>query len=88
MLFLPERREGTGFSSPNDERGHAFPPRTTTKQARSKARSGPAMFAPPICRRSGRNASRAELVSEKSRFVGFDEDGGSPANIAASGASH
>jgi hypothetical protein len=32
------------------------------KQARSKARSAPAMFAPPICRRSRRNASRAELV--------------------------
>ena len=47
-----------------------------------------AMFAPPICRRNRPNASRTELVRRHSRFVGFDEDGGSPANIAASGASH
>jgi GNAT superfamily N-acetyltransferase len=44
------------------------------------------MFAPPICRRSRRNASRTELILRHGRFVGFDEDGGSPANIAASGA--
>jgi hypothetical protein len=58
------------------------------KTAASKARSAPAMFAPPICRRSRRNESRTELILEHSRFVGFDEDGGFPANIAASGASH
>jgi hypothetical protein len=34
------------------------------------------------------NASRTELVLRHSRFVGFDEDGGSPTKIAASGASH
>jgi hypothetical protein len=27
-----------------------------------KARSAPAMFAPPICRRSRRNASKTELI--------------------------
>jgi hypothetical protein len=46
------------------------------------------MFAPPICRRSRRNASRTELILRHKRFVGSDEDGGSPANIAASEASH
>ena len=46
------------------------------------------MFAPPICRRSRRNASGAELISPTVRLVGFDEDGGSSANIAASGASN
>jgi hypothetical protein len=29
-----------------------------------------------------------EKISRDSHFVGFDEDGGIPANIAASGASH
>jgi hypothetical protein len=29
-----------------------------------KARSGPAMFAPPICRRSRRNGSKTELIYE------------------------
>jgi hypothetical protein len=29
-----------------------------------------------------------EKILRDSRFVGFDEDGGLPANIAASGASH
>jgi hypothetical protein len=46
------------------------------------------MFAPPICRRSRRNPSRTELFYVDGRFVGSDEDGGSPANISASGASH
>jgi hypothetical protein len=46
------------------------------------------MFAAPICRRSRRNDSRLELIPGQDRFVGFDEDGGFPANIAASGASH
>ena len=41
------------------------------------------MFAPPICRRSRRNESRTEPILEHNRFVGFDEDGGFPANIAA-----
>jgi hypothetical protein len=36
------------------------------------------MFAPPICRRSRRNASRADLVVRGGRFVGCDEDGGFP----------
>ena len=31
---------------------------------------------------------RTELILRQRRFVGFDEDGGFPANIAASGASH
>jgi len=35
------------------------------------------MFAPPICRRRWRN--------NVFRFVSSDEDGGNPANIAASG---
>ena len=48
-----------------------------------QARSAPAMFAPPICRRSRQNKMRTELTRRES-FVGFDEDGGSPANIAAS----
>jgi hypothetical protein len=46
------------------------------------------MFAPPICRSIRRNASSTELILRHNRFVGFDEDGGSSANIAASGASH
>jgi hypothetical protein len=33
------------------------------------------------------NSSTAELIPRHSRFVGFDEDGGSLANIAASAAS-
>jgi hypothetical protein len=31
---------------------------------------------------------RMEKIFQDGRFIGFDEDGGSPANIAASGASH
>jgi hypothetical protein len=34
------------------------------------------------------NRWRTEMTLRHSRFVGSDEDGGSPANIAASGASH
>jgi hypothetical protein len=45
-----------------EERGDMLFVPDDDKQARSKARSAPAMFAPPICRRSRRNASRAELV--------------------------
>jgi hypothetical protein len=71
------RSEGDSFSSPSDNDDGGFP-----------ARSAPAMFAPPICRRSRRNASRTELILRHKRFVGSDEDGGSPANIAASEASH
>jgi hypothetical protein len=52
-----------------------------------QARYAPAMFAPPICRRSRQNSSTTELIPRHSRFVGFDEDGGSLANIAASAAS-
>ena len=37
---------------------------------------------------SRRNESRTELILRHNRFVGSDEDGGSPANIAASEASH
>ena len=33
-------------------------------------------------------SSNAKLVLRESRFVGFDEDGGSSTNIAASAASH
>jgi len=33
-------------------------------------------------------ASVVELAERQDRFVGFDEEGDSPANIAASGASH
>jgi hypothetical protein len=68
------RREGTRLSSPSDDEVGGL-----------KARSAPAMFAPPICRRSRRNASNRELILRHGRFVGFDEDGGFPANIAASG---
>jgi hypothetical protein len=39
------------------------------------------MLAPPICRRSRRNASRAELVLRDTRFVGSDEDGGSRSEL-------
>jgi hypothetical protein len=41
-----------------------------------KARSAPAMFAPPICRRSRRNASKEDLIPRHIRFVGSDEDDG------------
>jgi hypothetical protein len=37
---------------------------------------------------SRRYASRTGLISPHERFVGSDEDGDSPANIAASEASH
>ena len=60
----------------------------TTGEGGCTARSAPAMFAPPICRRSRRNASRAELILSRQSFVGSDEVGGSSANIAASAASH
>ena len=53
----------------------------------TKARSAPAMFAPPICRRSRRTLDNGAAFVDDRSFVGFDEDGGSPANIAASGAS-
>jgi hypothetical protein len=62
------------------------PERRRSSRLQSAIRAS--MFAPLICRRSRRKASRTELVRRYSRFVGFDEDGGSPANIAASGASH
>ena len=45
------RREETRSSSPSDD-----------EVGGCKARSAPAMFAPPICRRSRRNASRTELI--------------------------
>jgi hypothetical protein len=45
------------------------------------------MFAPPICRRS-RRTIETRLILRHGDFVGFDEDGGSQANIAVSGASH
>ena len=38
------------------------------KAAAADARSAPAMFAPPICRRSRRNASRSELILRKRSF--------------------
>jgi hypothetical protein len=46
---------------------------------RRRSRRLLAMFAPPICRRRLRNNAF--------RSAGSDEDGGNPANIAASGAS-
>jgi hypothetical protein len=46
-----------------------------------------AMFALAICRRSRQESSTTELIPRHSRFVGFDEDGGSLANITASAAS-
>ena len=45
------------------------------------------MFAPPICRRSRRMCQEQSRFSRNNRFVGSDEDGGYPANIAASRAS-
>jgi hypothetical protein len=45
------RSEGTRLSSPNDD-----------EEGGCTARSASAMFAPPICRRSRRNASLAELI--------------------------
>jgi hypothetical protein len=41
-----------------------------------KARSALAMFAPPVCRSSRRNASRTELILRPDRSVGSDEGGG------------
>jgi hypothetical protein len=69
------RREGARFSSPSDDEVGGEQPR-----------SAPAMFAPPICRRR-RRTSREQLILQDSCFIGSDEDGGSQANIAASGAS-
>jgi hypothetical protein len=65
-----------------------FVPDRRRSRRDAQARSAPAMFAPPICRRSRGNDSRLKLTLPHRRFVGFDEDGGFPANIAASGASH
>jgi hypothetical protein len=45
------------LSSPNDD-----------EVGGSKARSAPAMFAPPICRRSRRNASRSEPILPTQSF--------------------
>ena len=72
-----EEERGDTFSSPSDE-----------EVGGSQARSAASDVAPPICRRSRRNELRPELIRRYDRFVGFDEDGGSTANIAASGASH
>jgi hypothetical protein len=71
------RSEGTCFSSLSDD-----------EVGGRQARSAPAMFAPPICRRSRQNLPRTELLLRHPGLVGSDEDGGSPANIAASEASH
>jgi hypothetical protein len=48
------------------------------------------MFAPPICRRRRRNDATGNTAryQDAGRFAGSDEDGGSLANIAASGASN
>jgi cytochrome c oxidase assembly factor CtaG len=46
------------------------------RSRRLQARSAPAMFAPPICRGSRRNASKEDLIPRHIRFVGSDEDGG------------
>jgi hypothetical protein len=47
------------------------------------ARSALAMFAPPVYRRSRRNRLENRSASRHDRFVGSNEDGGSPANIAS-----
>ena len=49
-----------------------------TEAGGDKARSAPAMFAPPICRRSRRNRREQRKFFKESRFVGLDEDGGFP----------
>jgi hypothetical protein len=51
------RSEGTRFSSGSDD-----------EVGGTKARSGPAMFAPLICRRSRRNASRCRADSRSQSF--------------------
>ena len=51
------RSEGTRFSSRSDD-----------EVGGTKARSGPAMFAPLICRRSRRNASRCRADSPTQSF--------------------
>jgi len=45
------------------------------------------MFAPPICREADETCEEQSRFSRNNRFVGSDEAGGYPANIAASGAS-
>ena len=45
------------------------------------------MFAPPICREADETCQEQSRFSRNNRFVGSDEAGGYPANIAASGAS-
>jgi hypothetical protein len=49
-----------------------------------QARYAPAMF---DLQEKPTNSSTTELIPRHSRFVGFDEDGGSLANITASAAS-
>ena len=69
--------------------GHAFRPRVTTKKAGFKARSAPAMFAPPICRRGRRNVLWPDLAEGWKAVVSSDttKTAGFPANIAVREAS-
>jgi hypothetical protein len=46
------------------------------------------MFAAADLQEKPTKRIRTEVAVRHSRFVGFDEDGGLPANIAASRASH
>jgi hypothetical protein len=85
-LIMPRGEEGRA----DQVLGHASPELGSAPEQRiaaTKARSAPAIFAPPICRRSRRNQSRTERTLRHSRFVGSDEDGGYPANIAINTAS-
>jgi hypothetical protein len=72
------RREGTCFSSPNDDEVGGF-------QSAIRARD---VRAADLQEEPTKRFETAELIVQDSRFVGFDEDGGFTANIAASGASH
>jgi hypothetical protein len=70
------RREGTCFSSPSDDEVGGFQGAIRAPDVRAADLQEEATK--PV---------ETELIFRHSRFVGFDEDGGSPANIAASGAS-
>jgi hypothetical protein len=71
------RREGTRFSSPSDDEVGELKGAIRARDVRA------ADLQEEPTKRLENGA-----ILRHNRFVGSDEDGGSPANIAASGASH
>jgi hypothetical protein len=68
--------------------GHAFRPRVTTNEAAHKARSARSDVRAADLQEEPTKPTERGMTFQDSRFVGSDEGGGYPANIAASAASH